>query len=72
MSKMIIIIIIIIIAIIITIIIIVTKIWDENTVKIGNLWSSVYFTETFRKFSVGKIHKKMKHFTENDAVNILF
>ena len=37
MSKMIIIITIIIITIIITIIIIVTKIQDENTVKIGNL-----------------------------------
>ena len=58
--------------IIITIIIIVTKIRDKNAVKTGNLQSSVHFTETFRKFSVGKIHKKMKHFTENDAVNILF
>ena len=61
----------IIITIVITIIIIVTKIRDKNAVKTGNLWSSVYFTETFRKFSVGKIHKKMKHFTDNDVGNIL-
>ena len=67
---MIIIITIIILTIIITIIIIVTKIQDKNVVKTGNLWSSVYFTETFRKFSMDKIHKKMKPFIDNDVGDI--
>ena len=43
----------------------------QKAVKTGNLWSSAYFTETFQKFSAGKIDKKTKHFTDNDVGNIL-